>query len=54
MVVGFPAGDGIAHHMVNRSEKPATYLVISNRHPDDGASYADIDLAGFVHRYSSR
>jgi uncharacterized cupin superfamily protein len=40
--------------MVNRSEKPATYLVISNRHPDDGASYADIDLAGFVHRYSSR
>jgi uncharacterized cupin superfamily protein len=45
MVIGFRAGDGNAHHLSNRSDRSATFLVISNRHPDDGASYPDIDLA---------
>jgi uncharacterized cupin superfamily protein len=45
MVVGFRAGDGNGHHMLNRSDRNATYLVISNRHPDDTASYPDQDLA---------
>jgi len=45
MVVGFRAGDGNAHHFLNRSDRNATYLVVSNRHPEDGAVYPDIDLA---------
>ncbi len=45
MVAGFRAGDGNGHHLINRSAKDAVYLVMSNRHPDDGASYPDDDLA---------
>lgn len=45
MVIGFRAGDGNAHHFLNRGERNATFLVISNRHPEDGAAYPDIDLA---------
>jgi uncharacterized cupin superfamily protein len=45
MVVGYRAGAGEAHHMINRSAASATYLVVSNRHPDDGASYPEDDLA---------
>jgi uncharacterized cupin superfamily protein len=45
MVVGFRAGDGNAHHFLNRSDKSAMFLVMSNRHPDDAATYPDIDLA---------
>jgi uncharacterized cupin superfamily protein len=48
MVAGFRAGDGNGHHLYNRSAAPATYLVVSNRHGDDGASYPDDDLA--VHK----
>jgi uncharacterized cupin superfamily protein len=42
---GFPAGSSNGHHMVNRSDKPARYLEISNRDPEDSASYNDVDLA---------
>lgn len=45
MVAGFVGGDGNAHHLLNRSDRNATYLVMSNRHPDDSASYPDVDLA---------
>jgi uncharacterized cupin superfamily protein len=48
MVLGFRAGGGNAHHLVNRSGTPAVFLVISNRHPDDTAAYAEVDLA--VHK----
>ena len=48
MVAGFRAGDGNGHHLYNRSDKPAMYLVVSNRHPGDHASYSDEDLA--VHK----
>ncbi len=43
----FPAGKQLGHHLVNRSDRPARYLEISNRHPDDGATYTDpaVDLA---------
>jgi len=44
----FPAGVRDAHHLVNRSEKPARYLEISNRDPEDAGEYADDDLA--VHK----
>ena len=45
MVAGFKAGDRNGHQLVNRSASPATYLEISNRHPEDGAEYPDDDLA---------
>ncbi len=45
MVVGVRAGDGNGHQFLNRSDRSATFLVISNRHPDDGVTYADVDLA---------
>ena len=42
---GFPAGSGNGHQLVNRSDRPARYLEISNRDPDDRAEYPDVDLA---------
>lgn len=45
MCAGFPAGSGNGHQLVNRSDRPARYLEISNRDPDDGATYPDDDLA---------
>ena len=44
---GFAAGGGDAHQLVNRSDRPARYLEISNRDPADTAVYpdADVDLA---------
>jgi uncharacterized cupin superfamily protein len=45
MVAGFRAGDGNAHHLINRSDAPAVYLEISNRDANDSATYPDVDLA---------
>ena len=44
---GFPAGVREGHHLVNRSDKPARYLEISNRDAADSAEYTDpkVDLA---------
>jgi uncharacterized cupin superfamily protein len=42
---GFPAGSRDGHHLVNRGDRPARYLEISNRDPADGAEYSDDDLA---------
>ncbi len=44
---GFPAGVRNGHHFINRSDKPVTYLEISNRDPSDSAEYTDpeVDLA---------
>ncbi len=41
---GFPAGSTDGHQLVNRTSKPARYLEISNRDPDDQAEYPDVDL----------
>jgi uncharacterized cupin superfamily protein len=41
----FPAGSTDGHHVVNRSDRPARYLEISNRDPEDSAGYSDVDLA---------
>jgi uncharacterized cupin superfamily protein len=46
MAVGFPAGDRNAHHLINRSSVPATYLEIGTRSPDEDATYPDVDLVG--------
>lgn len=45
MCAGFPAGSRNGHQLVNRSQLPARYLEISNRDPEDGADYPDVDLA---------
>ncbi len=45
MCCGFKAGSKDGHQLVNRSAKPARYLEISNRDPEDGAEYSEVDLA---------
>jgi len=45
MCAGFPAGARNGHQLVNRSDRPARYLEISNRDPADAAEYPDVDLA---------
>jgi uncharacterized cupin superfamily protein len=45
MVAGFRAGDGNGHQLVNRGHENAVFIVVSNRHPEDGATYPDDDLA---------
>ena len=47
MCAGFPAGDKVGHHLVNRSDQPARYLEISNREDADEAEYTEpgVDLA---------
>jgi uncharacterized cupin superfamily protein len=42
---GFPAGTTNGHQVVNRSDRPARYLEVSNQDPRDHASYPDDDLA---------
>jgi uncharacterized cupin superfamily protein len=44
MCVGFPAGARDAHHLVNRSARPARFLVVGSRVPGDLAFYPDDDL----------
>lgn len=45
MCAGFPAGSRDGHHLVNRSDRPARYLEVSNRDAADTAEYPDDDLA---------
>lgn len=45
MCAGFPAGNNDGHQLVNRSDRPARYLEMSNRDPADRAAYPDVDLA---------
>ncbi len=44
MAAGYPAGKKDAHHFVNRSGAPATYLEVGNRIEGDNAFYPDDDL----------
>ncbi len=44
MVVGFPAGVPNGHHLVNRSDRPVTYLEVGTRSSEEVAEYPDIDL----------
>jgi uncharacterized cupin superfamily protein len=44
--VGFKAGVADGHHLVNRSERDAIFLVVgSKREAEDAVDYPDIDLA---------
>ena len=44
MIAGFPAGEADGHHLINRGERPATYLEIGTRVAEDGAVYSDVDM----------
>ena len=44
MVAGFAAGNGNGHHLINRTDRSASYLEIGDRVPGDVADYPDIDL----------
>ena len=43
--MGFPAGTGQAHHLVNRSDEMVTYLEIGDRTAGDRVDYPHDDLA---------
>jgi len=43
MCAGFPAG-GVAHHLVNRTDRDALYLEVGDRSAGDAASYPVDDL----------
>jgi uncharacterized cupin superfamily protein len=44
MVAGFPAGRADGHHLINRSDRQASYLEIGSRIAEDEAVYSDIDM----------
>lgn len=44
MCAGFPLGTSDGHCLINRGSRPAVYLEISNRHPEDKAFYSEADL----------
>lgn len=44
MAMSFPANDGNGHQLVNRTNKPATYLEIGTRAAIDRVDYPDIDM----------
>lgn len=44
MCAGFPAG-GLAHHIVNRTDRPVVYLEVGDRTPGDEGIYPNDDLA---------
>jgi uncharacterized cupin superfamily protein len=46
MCAGFPAANGDAHHLVNRSDHDVVFLEIGSRHQDDAVDYPDVDLVG--------
>lgn len=58
MCAGFAAGSPDAHQLVNRSDRPARYLEVSNRDEADSASYPEADLQwsppGHPGRYTRR
>ena len=44
MMAGFPAGEPNGHHLLNRTDQPATYLEIGDRTAPERAHYPDDDL----------
>jgi uncharacterized cupin superfamily protein len=54
-VGGWAGGDGIAHHLVNESDEPCTFLAIGAGDKENGSGgYADIDMlfraGGYFHK----
>ena len=50
-VVGYPAGDGDGHNLVNRGGSDAVFLAVGTRSPDDVCHYPDIDMETPPDRY---
>jgi len=44
MCAGFPAGVEDGHQLINRSDRPAVYLEVSNRDSEDCGHYSDADV----------
>ena len=44
MVAGFPGGKADGHHLINRTDRIATYLEVGDRMPGDDVTYPDVDL----------
>ncbi|WP_068119114.1 cupin domain-containing protein [Tropicimonas marinistellae] len=40
----FPAGDPNGHHFINKTDAPATFLVVGSRKSEERATYSDVDL----------
>jgi uncharacterized cupin superfamily protein len=40
----FPAGNPDGHHFINRSDKPAQFLVVGTKDPREVVTYSDVDL----------
>ncbi|HVV85520.1 MAG TPA: cupin domain-containing protein [Kofleriaceae bacterium] len=51
---GFKAGVPDGHHLQNRSDAPARFLVVGGRDDRDAGQYSDIDLQFLPGRYSGR
>jgi len=49
---GWPAGVRDGHHLVNKSEHAARFLVVGSRSDDDRGEYSDIDMVFATGRYS--
>jgi uncharacterized cupin superfamily protein len=43
---GFKAGVANGHHLVNKTDRPAVYLEIGTRSPDEVAHYPEADMKG--------
>jgi uncharacterized cupin superfamily protein len=43
--IGYPAGTGDAHHLINRSSSNAVYLEVGSRIDADVCVYPDDDIA---------
>lgn len=51
---GFPARVANGHHLVNRSDAPATYFEIGTRSKDEDVTYSDEDLLAEKRDFSYR
>ena len=47
---GWPAGDRNGHCLINRTDRPARFLVVGNTAPGEVVTYSDIDLMVTVAR----
>jgi uncharacterized cupin superfamily protein len=44
------AGEPNAHHFVNRTDQPASFLVVGTSHPEEVVTYGDVDMKIHVQR----
>jgi uncharacterized cupin superfamily protein len=51
---GFKGGDRNGHHLQNRSQRDAVFLVVGSRMDEDHGEYPDIDMAFASGRYSGK